>query len=184
MSVVSPRLLTRIGDHTTSVDDAAKVFTLLTEGMSVRAVSRVTGIHKSTILSLLKTVGEKCTRLFNVRLRNLQSRRVQCDEIWSFVGAKQKNVSEEKLGVWGDYWTWTAIDADTKPIVSFLVGQRGPYNCYEFIKDLCSRLTNRVQLTTDGLTWYHDAVDHAFGMVIMSLTKPSADHASRPALAG
>ena len=113
----------------------------MTEGMSVRAISRLTGIHKSTILSLLKTVGEKCARLFNARIRNLQSRRVQCDEIWSFVGAKQKNVPEEKIGAWGDWWTWTAIDADTKLIVSFLVGDRGPHNCYEFIKDLASRIT-------------------------------------------
>src|SRR6266481_2305682 len=100
-----------LGTHTTRLDDAVKVFTLLTEGMSVRAVSRVTGIHKTTILSLLTTVGETCSRLFDARLRNLRSRRVQCDEIWSFVGAKQKNVPEEKADVWGDYWTWTAIDA-------------------------------------------------------------------------
>jgi transposase-like protein/IS1 family transposase len=162
-----------LGDHTTSVDAAVKVFELMTEGVSVRAISRLTGIHKSTILSLLKTVGEKCAHLFDTRVRNLQSRRVQCDEIWSFVGAKQKNVPEDKLGVWGDWWTWTAIDADTKLIVAFLVGDRGPHNCYEFIKNLASRIKleelpsgdkKHIQLTTDGLTWYQDAVDHAFGI--------------------
>jgi IS1 family transposase len=91
---------------------------------------------------------------------------VQADEIWSYIGAKQKNVvTEEQFAAsWGDCWTWTAIDADSKLIVSYLVGDRGPHNCYEFIKDVAARLTSRVQLTTDGLTWYVDAVDHAFGI--------------------
>jgi IS1 family transposase len=89
----------------------------------------------------------------------------RCDEIWQFVGAKQKNASDEqKIAGWGDCWTWTAIDADTKLIISYEIGARSAFNCYEFMKDLASRLTGRVQLSTDGLHWYQDAVDHAFGI--------------------
>ena len=89
--------------------------------------------------------------------------RVQCDEIWQFVGAKAKNVTpEQKIAGWGDSWTWTAIDADTKLIIAYEIGARNGFRCYEFMKDLASRLTGRVQLSTDGLRWCHDAVDHAF----------------------
>jgi IS1 family transposase len=101
----------------------------------------------------------------DIYVRDLKSRRVQCDEIWSFIGAKAKHVSDEKKAVgWGDCWTWTAIDADTKLIVSYLIGTRGPSNCYDFMKDVARRLAARVQFTTDGLYWYVDAVDHAFGI--------------------
>lgn len=137
---------------------------LLCEGMSIRAVSRLTGLHKNTLLRLLLTVGTKCRQLSDSLIQNVQSARVQCDEIWSFVGAKQKHVPEEKRGIWGDCWTWTAIDADTKLILAYRVGPRTPPMAYEFMKDLASRLATPVQLTTDGLYWYVDAVDHAFGI--------------------
>jgi IS1 family transposase len=127
----------------------------------------MTNVSKPTILKLLADLGEVCAAYHHATVRNLKSRRVQADEIWSYIGAKQKNVSEEKVAAsWGDCWTWTAIDAETKLIVSYLVGDRGPHNCYEFMKDVASRLTSRVQLTTDGLYWYVDAVDHAFGIDI------------------
>lgn len=89
---------------------------------------------------------------------------MQCDEIWSFVGAKQKNVTEEKSEEWGDVWTWTATDADSKLIVSYLVGQRGPRRAKQFMEDVASRFDSRIQLTTDGLKMYGEAVEGAFGM--------------------
>ncbi len=100
------------------------------------------------------------------RVRDVEAVRVQCDEIWQFVGAKAKNTTPEnrRSAGWGDCWTWTAIDADTKLIIAYEIGARNAFNCYEFMKDLASRLTGRVQLSTDGLRWYHDAVDHAFGI--------------------
>ncbi len=96
-------------------------------------------------------------------VRRLKSKRVQCDEIWSFVGSKQKSVPDGKEEVWGDAWTWTAIDADSKLIVSYLVGQRGPRWANAFMQDVASRIDSRVQLTTDGLKMYAEAVDGAFG---------------------
>jgi len=140
-----------LGLHTTPVEDVSRAVSLLCEGMSIRAVSRLTGLHKNTLLRLLKTIGGKCGRLFDIWFRGIESRRVQCDEIWSFVGAKQKNVPHDKRGIWGDCWTWTAIDADTKLILAYRVGPRTPPMAYEFMKDLASRLAKPVQLTTDGL---------------------------------
>jgi IS1 family transposase len=143
----------------------AAVVAALVEGNSVRATARMTNVSKPTILKLLAELGDACAEYHDTHVRGLKSRRVQADEIWSFVGAKAKNVSDEKKAEgWGDAWTWTAIDADSKLIVSYLVGTRGPSNCYDFMKDVASRLTSRVQLSTDGLYWYVDAVDHAFGI--------------------
>ena len=155
-----------LGAHTTSADDAARVFTLMMEGMSVRAISRVTGIHKTTILALLSTVGEKCWRLFDARVRNVRAERVQCDELWQFVYCKARNIAEDKRGVfgYGDVWTWIGIDADTKLIVSWLVSDRSVNAASEFMQDLASRLANRIQLTTDGLKVYWPAVDSAFSV--------------------
>ena len=141
------------------------VVAALVEGNSVRSTARMTNVSKPTILKLLADLGNACATYHDTHVRNIRARRVQADEIWSYVGAKAKNATDEqKAAGWGDCWTWTAIDAESKLIVSYLVGQRGPYNCYEFMKDVSSRLANRVQLTTDGLTWYIDAVDHAFGI--------------------
>ncbi len=153
-----------LGRHTTPVEEASKAVSMLCEGMSVRAVARLTGLHKNTILRLIRTLGDKCARLFDLTVRNVPSRRVQCDEIWAFCGSKQKNVPEGKRGEWGDLWTWTAIDADSKLILSYKVGARSPFMAYELIKDLAARLAGRVQLTTDGLYWYPHAVEHAFGI--------------------
>jgi IS1 family transposase len=150
-----------------STQERARVVAALVEGNSIRSAVRLTGIAKNTVAKLLVDLGAVCSKYQDETIRGLKSRRVQCDEIWAYVGAKTKNATDEqKAHGWGDCWTWTAIDADSKVILSFLVGQRGPYNCYEFMKDVASRLANPVQLTTDGLTWYIDAVDHAFGIDI------------------
>lgn len=145
----------------------AQILSLLCEGLSMRSVSRLADVSINTVSKLLVDAGLVCAAFHDENVRGLKSKRVQCDEIWAFVGAKAKNTNDEqKAAGWGDCWTWTAIDADSKLLVSFLVGQRGPRNCYEFIKDVAARLTNTIQLTTDGLTWYVDAVDHAFGIDI------------------
>jgi IS1 family transposase len=145
------------------LDRRIAVLSALTEGMSIRATVRMTGVAKNTIVKLLAELGLACGAYHNATVRNLRVRRVQCDEIWSFVGAKQKNVSAEKRAEgWGDVWTWTAIDAETKLMISWFVGQRDPISAWWFIRDVCSRLVTRVQLTTDGLNAYLGAVEEAF----------------------
>ena len=144
-----------------------QILSLLCEGSSMRSVSRLADVSINTVSKLLVDAGLVCAAFHDENVRGLKSKRVQCDEIWAFVGAKAKNATQEQSEAgWGDIWTWTALDADSKMLVSFLVGSRGPSNCYDFMKDVASRLTSQVQLTTDGLYWYVDAVDHAFGIDI------------------
>jgi IS1 family transposase len=124
----------------------------------------MTGIAKGTVLALLADLGTVCAAHHDEYVRGLVTQRIQADEVWSFCGAKMKNASEEKVAQgWGDVWTWVGIDADSKLIVSYLVGQRGAYWANEFLKDLASRVSNRVQLTTDGHHVYVEAVERAFG---------------------
>jgi IS1 family transposase len=125
----------------------------------------MTGVAKGTVLKLLVDLGRACENFHRTRVVNIRSRRIQCDEIWCFCYAKEKNLPEEKRGQYGygDVWTWTALDADSKLIVSWLVGERDAGYATEFINDVASRLDTRVQLTTDGLRAYLDAVEGAFG---------------------
>jgi len=143
-------------------DERISVVKCLVEGMSIRATVRVTGIAKNTITKLLVELGAACEAYQVEHLVNLPCKRLQCDEIWSFVGAKQKQVDRGAHGV-GDVWTWTAIEAETKLVPSWLVGDRGSETAYRFISDLAGRLANRVQLTTDGHKCYLDAVEKSFG---------------------
>lgn len=140
------------------------VVSALTEGMSIRATVRMTGVAKNTIVKLLADLGTVCVAYQDKTLRDLPCKRIQCDEIWSFVGAKQKNVAPDKraFGI-GDVWTWTAICADTKLVPSWLIGDRDGGTGRNFIDDLASRLANRVQITTDGHYVYMDAIEGAFG---------------------
>ncbi len=148
-----------------SINDRVKVVSALVEGVGINATCRITGISKPTVLKLLADLGHVCYEFHDAHVRGLKSKRVQCDEIWSFVGAKMKNTSEEKIALgWGDAWTWTAIDADSKLMVSYLVGQRGPQWANAFMQDVASRIDSRIQLTTDGLKMYGEAVEGAFGM--------------------
>ena len=141
-----------------------RVVAALVEGNSIRATARMTDVSKPTILKLLADLGRACARYQDEHLRNLKCRRIQCDEIWQFCYAKQKNVPESKRGQfgYGDVWTWVAIDADTKLIPSWLVDSRDLGAAYTFMHDLAERLANRVQLTTDGYTVYLEAVESAF----------------------
>lgn len=140
------------------------VVAALVEGNSIRATARMTGVSKPSILKLLADLGSVCGEYHDRTVRNVPARRVQVDEIWQFVGAKQKNASYEKQDQgWGDTWTWVAIDADSKLIVSWFVGQRDYTSAYSLMLDLQSRLANPVQLTTDGFGVYLNAVQAAFG---------------------
>lgn len=145
--------------------ERAQVLRCLVDGASIRATVRITGIAKNTVVKLLADIGCACSDFQDTTMRNLTCKRIQVDEIWSFCGMKDKNVPDEKRGTlgWGDCWTWTAIDADTKLVPSFLVGHRDGFWGTEFMKDLASRLSNRVQLTSDGHRAYLQAVGEAFG---------------------
>lgn len=146
-------------------EERVKVLSALVEGNSIRATVRMTGVAKNTIVKLLADVGRVCSDYQYEHLRDLKCKRIQCDEIWSFCYSKQKNVPQDKKGLWGygDVWTWTAIDGETKLVPCWLVGLRDSGYATEFIRDLASRLSHRVQLTTDGLKAYLEAVEDAFG---------------------
>ena len=143
----------------------ANILSMLCEGSSMRSVSRIADVSINTVAKLLADAGAACEAFHSEAVRNVASKRVQCDEIWSFCYAKQRNVASAKAAPdqAGDIWTWTALDADSKLIVSFLVGGRDAGYAHEFMQDVASRLANRVQMTTDGLKAYLDAVEGAFG---------------------
>lgn len=151
-----------------SLEKRAQIVSALVEGNSIRSTCRITGTAKGTVIRLLRDVGKACIQYQDKHLRNLTCKKIQCDEIWGFVYSKEKNVPENKQGQfgYGDVWTFTAIDADTKLIPSWLVGLRNLDCAVAFTNDLKSRLANRVQLTTDGHKMYLGAVEHAFGSEI------------------
>jgi IS1 family transposase len=141
------------------------VVAALVEGCSIRATARMTGVAKNTIVKLLVDLGAACAKYQDEHLRNLKCRRIECDEIWSFLYAKQKNVANAKRApeAAGDVWTWTALDADSKLVPTWRIGTRDLGTAYDFMHDLAERLSNRVQLTTDGHRPYLEAVESAFG---------------------
>ena len=143
----------------------AQVIAAIVEGTSINATVRITGVAKNTILKLLADAGNACADYQDRVLRNLTCKRIQCDEIWQFCYAKEKNVPEELRGKfgYGDVWTWVAIDADTKLVPAFMLGNRDFSTARAFIGDLAARLASRIQLTTDGLKVYLEAVEDAFG---------------------
>jgi len=142
----------------------AQIVSAFVEGNGVRATARMTDCSPVTVLKLLADLGCVCAAYHNRTIRNLKVRRLQCDEIWCFVGAKAKNTTpEKKQEGWGDVWTWVGIDADTKLVVSYLVGGRDGGWAKDFMEDCAKRISNRVQITTDGHRAYLDAVEEAFG---------------------
>lgn len=155
------------------LEERARVLSALCEGNSIRGVSRMTGVAKGTILRLLAEVGDACTAYHDENVRGLSSSRIQCDEIWSFCHAKQRNLPREMRGAddVGDLWTWTAIDADTKLIVTWHLGKRRRIDADIFIRDLSSRIVSgRVQISTDGFGNYNEPIARHFGA--------AADHGS------
>jgi IS1 family transposase len=146
----------------------AQIVGLLCEGASLRATSRLADVSINTVTKLLIDVGAACEEYQDKALRNLKCKRIQCDEIWSFIYAKQRNVPEAHKGElgYGDVWTWVAIDADSKLVPTWGVGRRDGQTAAAFIRDLAERLTTRVQLTTDGHRVYLEAVEGAFGNAV------------------
>jgi len=147
------------------IEKRVQIINLLVEGNSLRSTSRIADVSINTVTKLLVDVGRACQKFHDEKVVNVTSRRIQCDEIWSFVYAKEKNKPDNTEGV-GDVWTWVGIDADTKLVVSWFVGDRDPYSANEFMHDVAARLRNRVQLTTDGLKAYLNAVYDAFDLDI------------------
>lgn len=145
-----------------------QIVALLVEGNSINSTCRISGASKNTVLKLLAEVGSACAAYQDRVMTGLNCKYVQCDEIWSFVGMKEKNVPAEFKGVlgYGDVYTWTAIDADSKIVPCWHVGTRGAESAYSFIHDLADRMANRIQLTTDGHKVYASAVEDAFGLDI------------------
>ncbi len=146
-----------------TVEKRRQVIASLVEGNSIRATCRMTGVAKNTVTKLLVDLGTVCSIHQDRVMRDLPCERIQCDEIWAFVYAKQKNVPAEKRGETGDVWTWVALDADTKLVPTYRIGDRDLSEAAAFMTDLASRLRNRVQITTDGHAPYRLAVAGAFG---------------------
>lgn len=150
-----------------SIEERSRILAALVEGNSIRAIARMTDVSRNTIDKLLCDLGRACSEYQDKTFRNLKSRRIQCDEIWSFVYAKDRNCpTEHKAKGGGDAWTWVAIDPDTKLVPCWLVGQRDAGCAFQFMHDLKARLANRVQLTTDGYKPYFVAVEDAFGATV------------------
>jgi len=147
-----------------STEKRVQILSCLVEGNSIRATARMTGVAFNTVLKFVSEAGRACSIYQDETLRNLPCKRLQCDEIWSFVGCKEKhaNRTKQRKG-WGDVWTWTAIDADTKLVPCWYVGNRDVAAAWHFMHNLKGRLANRVQMTTDGHLAYVSAVDRAFG---------------------
>jgi len=145
----------------------AAVLSCLVDGASIRATSRITGVAKGTVLRLLESAGMACAEYQDAILRNLPCRRIQADEIWSFVLGKDRNITPEvrdhSPSLVGSVWTWTALCSETKLMVSWYVGSRNDFSAREFVRDLASRLPRRIQLSTDGLKLYINAVEESFG---------------------
>lgn len=148
----------------------AEILALLVEGNSIRSTCGITGVAKNTVVKLLVDAGKACSEYQDKVVRNLTCKRIQCDEIWSFCYAKEKNVPEDKKGQfgYGDVWTWTAIDADRKLVPSFMAGNRDGETAKLFIQDLASRLVHRVQLTTDDHKAYLEAVEEALAVTLIT----------------
>jgi IS1 family transposase len=159
-----------------------QIIAMLCEGSSMRSISRLVDVSINTVTKLLADAGEACEEFHDKMVRNVQSKRVQCDEIWAFVDCTAKSVEEAKAAPQGagDCWTWTAIDADTKLMISWVVGGRDAGYAHAFIQDVAARLANRFQLTTDGHKAYLEAVETAFGADIDHATLVNLWRHARP----
>jgi IS1 family transposase len=140
------------------------VISALAEGSSIRSIERMTGINRNTIMTLGVRVGNGCAKLLDAKMRNLSCHFLQFDELWGFIGKKQKHIMEDDDPTKGDVWTWCAIDSETKLVPAFKVGKRDAITANAFVSDVASRLRNRPQISTDGLRAYVEAVENAFGM--------------------
>jgi IS1 family transposase len=147
--------------NTLKTEKKVAVVSMLCEGSSIRAIERITGVHGDTVGRLALRVGQACKKIMDDKMRGLTCQQIEVDEIWGFVGAKQKNA--RRAGAYGDVWTFIALDADTKLIPSFVVGKRDLYHARAFMEDLAGRLSRRVQISSDALNSYPEAVESGFG---------------------
>src|ERR1700680_1264569 len=168
-----------------SIADRATILGMMVEGNSLRSCARMADVSVITVMKLLVDLGRACEQFHDEHVKNVPVRRLQCDEIWCFVGAKAKNVTPEKKAEgWGDTWTWTGLDADTKLCVSYLVGGRSADWAMEFMLDCAARIKGRVQVTTDGHKAYLEAVETAFGAdidyaMLQKIYGAPSDHETR-----
>lgn len=146
-----------------SKDKQITAIAALAEGSSIRSIERMTGIHRDTIMRLGVRIGKGCARLLDEKMRGLTCNRIQVDEIWGFIGKKDRNITPEDDRELGSVWTFCAIDSDSKIVPSYKVGRRDAITANAFMFDLASRLRNRIQLSSDGLPSYLEAVEFAFG---------------------
>lgn len=146
-----------------NTDKQIAIIAALAEGSSIRAIERMTGVHRDTIMRLGVKVGQGCTVVMDKKMRDLPCTRLELDEIWGFIGKKERNVKPEDGWNVGSIWTFCAIDAETKLVPAFKVGERDTTTAIPFMKDLASRMRNRVQISTDGLNAYVSAIEKSFG---------------------
>jgi IS1 family transposase len=139
------------------------IISSLAEGSSIRSIERITGVHRDTIMRLGVRVGKGCQSLLDTKMRNLSCEHLQFDELWGFISKKERHVRHDDDPTLGDVWTFCAIDSDTKLVPSFKVGKRDSATANAFVSDVASRMANRVQISTDGLRAYVEAVEQAFG---------------------
>lgn len=144
-----------------STEKKTLAVSMLCEGSSIRAVERVTGVHRDTIMRLGVRMGEACAKIQDEKFRNLNCANIECDEIWGFIGAKRKNAP--RTGNYGDVWTFIGLDSDSKLIPSFICGKRDMYHARAFMDDLASRMARRIQVSTDSLAAYPEAIERGFG---------------------
>jgi IS1 family transposase len=145
------------------MEKAEMILKMLVEGSSVRSIERITGVHRDTILRLNTFAGTRCSALMDEKMRNLSCTKLEFDEIWGFVGKKERNVKEGDTYEVGNVWTFCAIDADTKLVPSFVIGQRDRNTTNAFVQDVASRMANKVEISTDGFAPYPEAIRRAFG---------------------
>src|ERR1700675_2253746 len=148
-------------------DKQITITAALAEGNSIRSIERMTGIHRDTVMRLGVRMGEGCQALMDEKLRNLDSRLIEVDEVWGFIGMKKKTAHRiNATGAVGDVWTWVALDAETKLVPTFAVGARSQYMANCFMEDLASRVTHRIQISSDSLSQYTGAIERAFGAAV------------------
>jgi IS1 family transposase len=143
------------------IEKKVAVISMLAEGASIRSIERITGVNQNTIMSLNRRVGDACAKIMDEKMRGLTCKQIEIDEIWGFIGAKQKNA--RRSGAYGDVWTFIALDADTKLIPAFIVGKRDSSHARAFMDDLASRMALRVQISSDALAAYPEAFERSFG---------------------
>lgn len=166
-------------------DKQIAIISLLAEGCSLRAIERITGVHRDTVMRLGVKVGKGCMALMDEKMRDLECRYLQFDEIWGFIGKKDKHVTVDDAPEMGDVWTFCAVDAETKLVPAFRCGKRDARTANAFVKDVASRMNNRVQISTDGLRAYVEAVEKAmgadvdFGQIVKTYSHDEAQHPHR-----